>query len=305
MGTRIEAVSTARPGWFLRRRALRLEGAAARACLERGGRRPQDVDLLINVGIYKENNTVEPALASLIQEDIGANPYAPQRIDGHGTFSFDVANGGAGALTAAHLVDAFLSGGTARVGLIVAGDADPSPRTSRGFPFLPAGGAMLLGHTDGDEGFDRFEFRNFPALSHRFEACVEWEPEHRRNAVHVREDPTLSDACVDCAAQTTTAFLDAAGLHAEDVDVLVTSQYPSRFAERLAHASGIPAGRIPVVRRELQRAHTAGPIAALEAAVDSGSFARARNVLFVAAAPGLTVAVALYKRATRTGGRDG
>jgi len=295
MGTRIEAVSTARPRWLLRRRALRLEEAAARACLERGRRKPQDVDLLINVGIYKENNTVEPALASLIQEDIGANPGEPH-VNGHGTFSFDVGNGGAGALSAAYLVDSFVSAGTARVGLVVAGDADPNPRTSRGFPFLPAGAAMLLGHTDDDEGFDRFEFRTFPALSHRFEACVQWEPEHQRNALHVREDPSLSDACVDCAAQATTDFLDAAGLHAEDVDVLVTSQYPSGFAERLARATGVPANRVPAVERELQRAHTAGPIAALESSVESGSFARARNVLFVAAAPGLTVAVALYKR---------
>jgi len=300
MGTRIEAVSTARPRWFLRRHALGLEDAAARACLERGGRAAQDIDLLINVGVYRENNTVEPALASLIQEDIGANPGAPH-VDGHGTFSFDVNNGGAGALSAAYLIDGFVSAGTAHVGLVVAGDADPCPRTSREFPFLPAGGAILLGHTDDEEGFHRFEFRTFPALSKVFEACVEWEPERGCNGVHVREDPALREACVESAKETTIGFLDAVRLKAGEVDVLVTSQYPSGFVERLAREIGVRADRIPAVQPDLQRAHTAGPIAALESAVGSGSFARARNVLFVAAAPGLTVAVALYKRASGRG----
>ena len=72
MGTIIEATATATadrpPG------ALKLADAAARSCLERANRSADEVDLLINTGVYEDKSISEPAIASLIQEDIGANP---------------------------------------------------------------------------------------------------------------------------------------------------------------------------------------------------------------------------------------
>jgi 3-oxoacyl-[acyl-carrier-protein] synthase III len=53
---------------------------------------------------------------------------------------------------------------------------------------------------------------------------------------------------------------------------------------------------VPSVPRDLARAHTAGVIAALEAAFASGAFARAGRVLFVTAGAGLTIGAALYQR---------
>lgn len=298
MGTRIEAVVTARSRrpWHLARGAIRLEEDAARACLERAGRRAEDVDLLVNAGLYKEKNTAEPALASIIQEDIGANPGHPPRRDRHGTFSFDVSNGGAGALTAAQLVDAFVGPGTARLGLVVAGDADPAPGTSEGFPFASAAGALLLAHSDDGEGFRRFAFRTFPEHAGLFEAHLAWDATARRNVVRVTEDRDFADACAACATRTAAELLDVERVRGSDVDLLVTSQYPPGFPERLAHALGAPLESVPRVAEGLTRAHTAGPLASLEAAVDGGAFARARNVLFVAAGAGVTIAAALYAK---------
>lgn len=296
MGARIEAVTFVRARRWPAQGALRLEEQAARACLDRAGRRPDEVDLLVNAGIYRNDNTAEPALASIIQEDIGANPGHPPRSGHHGTFSFDVTNGGAGALTAAHLVDSFVGAGTARLGLVLAGDADPSPRTSRDFPFVGAAGAILLAHADDGEGFERFAFRTFPAFTPLFEAHVGWDADLRSNVVSVVRDPRFADVCVDCARRATTEFLDEARLRPEDVDLLVTSQYPEGFPEHIAPAIGVPREHLPVVEPELSRAHTAGPIASLRASLESGSFARARNVLLVAVGAGVTVALALYRR---------
>ena len=75
MGTIIEATATAvaqqrsmAPG------ALEAVDAAARSCLERADRTAGELDLLINAGVYHDKIISEPAFASLIQEDIGANP---------------------------------------------------------------------------------------------------------------------------------------------------------------------------------------------------------------------------------------
>jgi 3-oxoacyl-[acyl-carrier-protein] synthase-3 len=301
MGTRIESVATAaRHRLRLGHGGLRLSDEAAKACLRRGHHHAGELDILVNAGLYKERNIAEPALASIIQEDIGANPGSPPRLDRHGTFSFDVLNGGCGVVTAAQLVDGFVASGAARLGMVVAADADPQPRSSRGFPFSPAGGALLLAHDGDGTGFMGFELRTFPEDLGAFEVAVRWVPHAgvtRRglNVLQVHEAGDFAPKCISHSIDVAGAFLARHGLHPNDVDVLVGSQYPRGFATEVALGLGIPDERVPKVRKDLAAAHTSGPIAALEAAMQSGQFQAARHVLFVTAGAGITIGVALYR----------
>lgn len=307
MGTFIDAAATAwsHDGWFALG-ARRLSDQAARVCLERAGRHADELDLLVNAGLYKDHNAAEPALAAIIQEDLGANPGHPPRRDHHGTFSFDVLNGGCGVLTAAHLIDSFVRSGTAQLGMIVAGDADPKRRTSRHFPFAPTAGALLLAPRPEAGGFEAFEFRTYPEHAELFEVRLQWEPaeggilpRRGRNVLEAYADPRFAVRCVEHAVEVATGVLDRAGLAAADVDLLIASQYPASFGPAVARVLGIPAERVPAVPETLVRAHTAGPIAALEAAMATGRFARARTSLFVTAGAGITIAVALYRAPVR------
>lgn len=301
MGTCIEAAATAAPRHrWLSRGALHLSDLAARRCLERGDRDPAELDLLINAGLYKDHNLAEPALASMIQEDTGANPGHPPRLDRHGTFSFDVLDGGCGALTAARLIDAFVGPGTAQLGLVVAADADPSRRRSPGFHFAPAGGAMLLGHEPGDLGFAGFVSRTFPADADLFEAAVRWVPGagligRGRNVLELREAPGYARRCVDHAVDVAGELLTTAGLHAADIELLIASQHPAGFAAAVADGLGLDPKCVPAVPPALAAAHTAGPIAALEAAMLDGRFDRAVRTLFVTAGAGIAIEAALYR----------
>ena len=141
MATIIESVGAATGGRLRRRGARRLADAAARRALDRAGLVAGDIDLLLNAGLYHDRNLGEPALAALIQEDIGANPEDPHD-GGHGTFSFDVANGACGPLTGIQVADGFLRSGTIRHALVVASDADPGHGMAPGFPFEPAAAAV-------------------------------------------------------------------------------------------------------------------------------------------------------------------
>ena len=300
MGTCIESVATAHErGRLFGRGALHLTDLAATRCLARAHHDAAELDLLINAGIYKDHNAAEPALAAIIQEDIHANPGSPPHRGHHGTFSFDVLNGGCGVLTAAQLVDAFVGHGGAHYGMIVAGDVDPSPRTSQQFPFSPAGGAMLIAHTDDSSGFQQFELRTFPEDAALFEVVLRWVPHagllrRGRNVVEVREAPAFASRCIEHAVEVASGFLARAGLRADDIDLVITSQYPKTFATGVVRGLGMSMDRLAQVRRELASAHTAGPIAALEAAFASGQFADARHTLFVTAGAGITIGVALY-----------
>ena len=294
MGTCIETAVTASRR-LLPRGALHLSDTAATACLARGRHRPDELDLLINTGLYKNGNAAEPALASIIQRDIGAN--AQLRCYRHGTFSFDLVDGGCGVVQAAQLADGFVGSGRARLAMIVAADADPSPTTSRGFPFEAAGGAMLVAYDEREGGFERFRVRTFPAHASLFESHLRWQPHagllHRgHNVIEVVEAPEFADRCVDDAEGVVRELLADAALTTSDVDLVIASQYPRSFPRALALRLGIAQARVPDLERAL---HTAGPIAALEAAIRSGQYARARHILFVTVGAGITVATALYR----------
>jgi 3-oxoacyl-[acyl-carrier-protein] synthase-3 len=304
MGARIESVAARRArGGPLAPGALQLSDAVARACLDGANRRADELALLVSAGLYKNDHMAEPALSSIIQEDIGANPGHPSRRDRHGTFSFDVMNGGCSVMTALQLVDSFVGPGSAGLGMIVAADVDPEPRISRGFHFPPVGGAILLSHSEGGEGFARFESHTFPEHGKLFESRLLFEPatgglfgRRGRSVLEVSEDPRFAAVCVERATEVTGAFLGRTALRADEIDLLIASPYPPRFADEVARGVGIAPDRLPELAPEFASAHTAGPIAVLAAATESGRFARARNVLFVTAGAGITIAVALYRR---------
>ena len=303
MGTRIEAVATARArrGPF-RKGALQLADQVARACLARTHRDAGDIDLLVNAGIYRADNLVEPALASMIQEDIGANPGHPPRAGAHGTFSFDVANGGCGVLTGLELLDCFMRSGTIRTGLVVASDSDPGE--SEAFPFPEVGGAMLVRPTGDGEGFVDFAFETFDEEDGVFESAISWHEKEwhlplsrpGKNVLMVLQGDGYECRAIECAEDATRRFLARHELGPRSVDLAIFSQSPTGFADGLATRLGLAPGCAARVAGPFRGAHTAGPIAALDAAIESGQFAAARTTLFATVGAGIIVGLALYRK---------
>jgi 3-oxoacyl-[acyl-carrier-protein] synthase-3 len=302
MGTIIEAATTYRSRNPLGNRALRLADRAARECLKDAGAGSDELDVLINAGVYRDDNLAEPALAALIQEDIGANPGHPP-VAGHGTFSFDVDNGACGVATAAYLLDGFLRSGAIRLGMAVTSDVDPG--ASRGYRFPSVGGALLLGWEDGIPGLTDFRFETFSQYEDLFDSRVSWKkrPGPRapgrpggRSVLTVREEPAFAAQCLDCAQLATEKYVADLGLTLADVDLVLASGPSSGFAEELAVRIGIPTSRVAAAKGRWRRAHTAGPIAALAAARQSGQLDASRTTLWVAAGAGITVALARYRR---------
>lgn len=327
MGTIIESVSTAKPRLRLGGTgAIKLANEAAHACLKQAGRAAADIDFLINAGIYRDNNIGEPAVAAIIQEDIGANPDPPLQ-GGHGTFSFDVANGTCGVLTGMHILDGFLSSGAIQLGIVVASDADPSRgsnwdfpfglvggagRVSRDhakFPYRAFGGAVLLSHTaDENRGFSRFAFATFSEFEHLLQADIKWREgpvrrmvadripgvERGANKLRIHEREGYAARCAECAASSSHDFLQSVGLEPMDIDLLIPSPTPSGFVDPFVGALGVPADRIARVDETFAGIHTAGLLAATESAAHGQRLRQARNVLFVAVGAGITVGLALY-----------
>lgn len=287
MGMIIEQTAVVQGTWRSRHSALRLAVSAAKTCLDRAQRSANDLDLVLNAGLYRDRNLGEPALAALIQEDIGAHPEDPH-VDTHGTFSFDVANGTCGILTALQIADGFLRSGAIKYALIVASDADPGHGMSDHFPFSAAGGALLCSWADSPGGMGAASWagnRDGDALRARI------QHERKRNVLHIEESAELDTQYAETAATAVATCLSNAALGLADIDRIVAAPARPRFRAALAEKLGLEPARITVAPDEWT--HTAALVAAFEASGPRPS--AGTRTLVVTAGAGVTAGAALYE----------
>lgn len=148
--------------------AVLLAGRAAQDCLTEAQLSPDTVGVLINVGVYRENNTFEPAIAALVQKEVGMNlDYLAHRVPGAAAFSFDLMNGACGVLNAIQVAQALLSTGSTERVLVTAADVHPGGRAAldADYPYADLGAALLLERSAQAEG--GFDGSSSPAPSSR------------------------------------------------------------------------------------------------------------------------------------------
>lgn len=289
MGTRLEVVVTVRGGLRRRRSARRLGVEAARRSLQLAGRRPGEVELLVNCGLFRDRNIGEPALAPMIQEDLGANPEDPHP-GGHGTFSFDVANSACGVLTALEISERFLRAGTVGTALVVASDADPGHGLAPGFPFEAAGGAVLCTWREQAPGLGPVHWRHVDAGDDDLVATV--GDSEAGNVLVVREGAAYADIAAETAVEAALAALDDACVKASDVDAVVGGLDRLVYRRRFSEATGIDEGRILTAGA---RQHTVALLSALERASRVGALKSGGTVLLTSAGAGVTAGAAIYR----------
>ena len=254
MATRIESVAVV-PGTLLHHSARKLADHAVRDALTPPPIQPDDVDLLLNAGIFHDRLMGEPAMAALIQEDIGANPEDPHG-EGHGTFSFDIANGSAGVLSALQVADGFLRAGTIHQAVIVAGDADPGHGLAPDFPYDPVGAALVCGWDSSEIGLVGFRWLTVADAPARRQAVVRLE--HGRNQLLVREDDAFAAEAAACAGKVAAELLDDHGLKPDDIAAVAAAPFDAAFIDELVPRIGVPPDRFvqPWIRAALSHGRT-------------------------------------------------
>ncbi|WP_266780935.1 hypothetical protein [Streptomyces sp. NBC_01565] len=215
--------------------SVELAGRAARACLSQAQVSPSSVGVLINVGVYRESNTFEPALAALVQKEVGINlDYIADPAPAAG-FSFDLMNGACGVLNAVQLAQSLLDTGSAERVLITAADVHPGgdARSDPDYPYADLAGAFLLQRSaDPDAGF---------------------------GPVSVYSGDGPSD---------TEGYLDTAAMGSDGRSRITVRRTEGHAARRSALAAARTAGYAREHGIDLERTLVIGPHAAQDTAVD-------------------------------------
>jgi 3-oxoacyl-[acyl-carrier-protein] synthase-3 len=291
MGLSVDAVSVV-TGDHLHTSARKLADRAIEHALAAAGLAPGAVDLLVNAGIYHDRILGEPALAALIQEDIGANAEDPHEGT-RGTFSFDVANGAAGALSGLEIADGFHLDGTIERAVVVASDCDPGHGLAPDFPYDPTAAALVCSRADDDHGILGFRWATNPAAAELRSGVLRFED--GRNRLRIHEDDAFAASAAALAAKVATELLSDVGMTAADLTHVVAAPFEGSFLDELASHLG-PSAPTLVRPTGRHRFHTAGLLAALADVVATPPEAGGERVLLVAAAAGIVAGAALLTR---------
>lgn len=273
---------------------------AAHNCLKNAGIEGSRVDLLINVGIYRDDNIMEPSIAALIQQRLALNPD-PVKVDMQTrTFSFDLMNGACGFLSAVDVSRSLLQAGAYHHVLVVGGDVHPARRAVPGFPFASVGGAALLGYVADDaQGFGavRVHSRTENAYFGYFgQGAVEDFGVSGRQYAPVTLQPQYSQHFCQRLSESVQTFLQRESLRPDQIDVLVTSQIETGFPAQLAANIGLPATTHVIdIHPEQGDPHTAAPMVCVNELIRRGVWQPGACILFALVGSGITTTCALYR----------
>ncbi|MFX0581316.1 hypothetical protein [Nocardia nepalensis] len=267
---------------------------AARECLEQAEIAPDRVGMLINAGVYRDNNIVEPAVAALVQKRIGMGlRYAQGNV---ASFSFDLMNGASGVLHALAVVDSFFASEEVDYALVIAGDTHPSTQLHvPGFPYTSTGAALLLERDGSAGGFGRL-YTAEPDDGVEPLGLVplnEVGTQGRASmVVHADAGDPLHWATEAVRACLVGESITAADFSANEAVLLAPEPVPG-FAKLLAAALDLPSEAVLALPPEVGDPHTAAPIFGYATAQTT-----ARTVLF-SAADGTSAACLPYRPTER------
>ncbi len=298
MGTKIDMLSTVPlPGIKTIRGTFWLTKKAAKLCISDAGISPNELELIIFAGMYRDKHIGEPSIASLLQKELRANPRL-YPLDKK-TFSFDVNTGGCGLLNAVEIMDGFIATGQISKGMIITGDSEPFKGLSESYNFRPSASALILGKSEGNEGFKMIRNFSYPQYLNSFKSYISWKKRvggrKKRNILVLEQTSSYLQECVNCSMNSLRDFLNEAGVSINDFDLIIPSQSPRGFPEELEMALDNSVNIIKT-NGNWGELHTSGPAFALKRIFHEKEYLDAKNILFLSVGAGINNVIAWYRK---------
>ena len=270
---------------------------ASEQCITAAGIEKCDIDLLINIGIFRDDNINEPAIATLIQNRLGLNMDSINGKQAKTTFSFDLMNGACGFLYAGQVVDALFKNDANKQALIVSSDVHPSNNLTPDFPYSQMGAAAILGQSQkAHRGFESFYFNT---SNDGYEGAGSYcdvltGGSQSRNCVTIDMQHDFHSRLQQYAVLTIEKFLKSHQTAVAEISLLIISQPEAGFAHAVAESIGFERSAVIDVWSSYGNPHTSGLSIGYHMAAAKGLIGEGDRILFVGAGSGLTAACGLY-----------
>ena len=284
MGSIIQWVKTSSE--YIHQGYLEAGANAIFCCLNEAGIKLDQVELLINTGVFPDNYIQEPAYAALLQ---GRLEEDCKTFDTR-LFSCDIRDGVGGIIMALRIVDGFLTSGKIHWGLVVSGDTRWQDMHLDNIHFSDRASAILIGKGEAGSGFQRFARDTYPVYLKDYNSYTNYADGNLNTIIN--QSSTYPENCLKCAQISMSKFLKNAKLEMKDIDLLITTQSPAGFPSQLSqlyHTEGIN-----FIDTEMEL-YSSGLGCALEIAFKNHNYLRTGRILFLTVGAGITVNLALYQ----------
>lgn len=274
--------------------SIKLATIAGADCLSRSRYEPNDIDLLLNAGVHRNEFICEPAIAAIIAGELRINDDAGEP-DARRTFAYDIFNGSIGFLNACYNAIAAIKGGRAETAMVCASEIE---NNAEKFPdkllnIRETGSAVIL-DTDPDlsSGFGSFVFRYFTTYIDKFVSNI--GQQRGVNYLNFEKDPELDALFIDCIPQVVQEVLDKEGLELEQIKVILPPQISSPWIRRLADKLQVEPERCVDLAAEGRDYYTSSTPYAMRHAQDQGMVKEGDVGLIINVGSGIQVGCAIY-----------
>jgi 3-oxoacyl-[acyl-carrier-protein] synthase III len=269
---------------------------ASEECIQRAGVDREDIDLVINIGTYREKNINEPSIASLIQKKlkIGLDPF--KDLSRKSCFSFDLRNGVVGMLSAVQVADALLKQKMVKLALIVSSDVHPSQNRVPEFPYTHLGAAMLLSWSeDENKGFQRVMFNTSGGDYHGVDASIDLSDPKARKKVDINIQKDFGKRLGDYTIKMFNEYVQSGDLDPNKIDTAIISEPVPGFSNSIANAVGLNGRVLDDIYEKYGNVLSSALPLGYHRAAEKQLFKENDTILFLGAGSGLTFACSLYQ----------
>ena len=276
-----------------------IDGATlvAEACIRGSSLDRAAIDVLINTGIYKDSNRIEPAFAAFLQRKLAINADPLESGFGHTTFSFDLNNGRNCFLHAVQIVDALAHNGTVRNALVVSSSSASVEASAAPHSHSRVATAALLKLSDDEaRGFHDLAFYcdedAEPAISGHCDPGT-YGP-GAGGHVTIEADGESSEGIARFALAKAADYLAERDIDPVRISFVLTSCQHPEFGHRVAEATGIRAQVPASAEVDVSDAFGSGLMLAWDVARQTGLLVPGTTIMLVEGGPGPIAALALY-----------
>jgi 3-oxoacyl-[acyl-carrier-protein] synthase III len=291
---RIESVGTVSTETINKKNSMESLVGAAQSCLMKSSYECSEIGLLIYSGVYRSDNILEPAYATLLagELDMNATISVP---DDKKTLAFDIFNGSLGFLNACYVAQQIIMAGNFETAMIVAAEiennSDIHPDKLLGL--RETASALILDSTSStDQGFSRFLFTYHEELMSAY--TTYYTTIDSKPYIQLMKVTDLDELYITCIIPAVQKLLQAEGLDINHIHRVFPPQISSEFIDRLSKRINIPREKFVDIAGEGPDFFSSSIACALDHAhqkvlVESGDIG-----LMIAVGSGIQIGCAIY-----------
>lgn len=268
--------------------SIKLAVNAGEKCIARSGEHQSDIDLLINIGIYRDKNYVEPAMSSLIQKGLQLNNDPLQSQMKKQTFSFDLVNGIPSFINAIEIIDSFMQTGESNNVLVVSSDTHPSQAKQDDFPFTNFGAAMLFSKHNGNRRAGQFFYETSHNGYTGLRGHAKFQPDGQR-LLTIGIEKDYCEKALTFTIDSIKKGIKAKALDLSDIKAVITSQPGRDFCKSLAEGIGLSQDMAIDTFDEYGDTYSSALILGYHTGIERNIITAEDKVLFVAVGSGLSM----------------